>query len=245
MRLVLEERGSPIDGKPIACVTSDLSRKSNNTKTGPMSQEYIYRTDIEPHEALKAGKDTSVCGSCPARSKASGGNGFCYVVVWRDVAANWKAYKAGNVEQLDLGNAKQVRYLTKRPMRLGTYGNPDLMSMGVLDKLASILPNWTGYTHRWREADSRYAKWMMASVETAAEALEARELGWRWFRNKLEGEPLLEGEINCPYPKVTCSQCQLCSGLSKKGKPVSIAVEAHGMNHIVKRYREYRDAMRK
>jgi hypothetical protein len=58
---------SPVDGKPIMFIITNLIRDSENSKTGPMVQSFIMRQDIKPVEAIKSGDDESVCGSCPLR----------------------------------------------------------------------------------------------------------------------------------------------------------------------------------
>jgi len=68
----------------------------------------------------------------------------------------------------------------------------------------------------------------MASVDSVQEAKEAKEAGWRYFRVRPEGAPLISGEIDCPSKiGVTCDDCRLCGGLQRKAKNISI--EAHGV----------------
>ncbi len=52
--------------------------------------------------------------------------------------------------------------------------------------------------------------------------------GWRTFRVRPEGSPLLPGEIDCPAVTrgVSCADCKLCFGAHPSAPSVSI--EAHG-----------------
>ena len=52
------------DQDNIIVLLSGLKTPSKNVKTGPMLQTCIIRSDIHPSEALKAGQDEAVCGSC-------------------------------------------------------------------------------------------------------------------------------------------------------------------------------------
>ena len=63
---------SAIDGEDIVVVLVGLGRPSANAKTGGMLQTHILRADMAPTVAIAAGLDTSVCGDCQHRSKASG-----------------------------------------------------------------------------------------------------------------------------------------------------------------------------
>jgi hypothetical protein len=76
---VVWEGESCLDGAPIVLIVIGFSRKSTNRKTGGMLQSYILRRDVSPLEAVRIGLDPSVCGDCPHRSTASGGEGSCYV----------------------------------------------------------------------------------------------------------------------------------------------------------------------
>jgi len=72
----------------------------------------------------------------------------------------------------------------------------------------------------------------MASVETAAERLEAKILGFRTFRVRGENESLGEREIPCPAAKesnyrTTCDKCRACGGLAAKAR-ADIAIIVHG-----------------
>ena len=105
-------------------------------------------------------------------------------------------------------------------MRFGAWGEPTTVPFDVLESLTAN--GHTGYTHQWRTCDIRYQDILMASVDSPEEKAEAEALGWRTFRPRKPGEPLLAGEIQCPATeaggnKVQCDRCLLCSGNTRKG----------------------------
>jgi hypothetical protein len=78
---------------------------------------------------------------------------------------------------------------------------------------------------------------LQASVDTEAEALEARSLGWRTFRVRLPGEPLLAFESDCE--SVSGAQCIDCLGCHGGRSPCR-SIEIHGCRS--RRYVEFRAA---
>jgi hypothetical protein len=225
---VLYDGPSLIDGEAIAAIVTGIGRPSKNQKTGPMSQCWIIRSDIDPLAAIHCGEDVSVCGSCPLRGNTDTGTCRerpCYVNVAKAVTNVYHAYGRGSYDT----TPDVVRALADhRPSRLGAYGEPTAVPfeawLPVLGEAGR-----TGYTHRWRDCDAEWRRWIMASVDTPAEQVEARNAGWRTFRTRLASEPLMPGEIACPASeeggsRKTCDRCLLCRG----GKGPSVAIIAHG-----------------
>ncbi len=101
------------------------------------------------------------------------------------------------------------------------------MPFEVWRRLLEHARTWTGYTHGWRSCDSRFRQYLMASVETHGEAIDAELEGWRYFRIRRPGAPILSNEVACPYETrtVTCERCLLCSG-ARRAKNLVITV--HG-----------------
>jgi len=58
----------------------------------------------------------------------------------------------------------------------------------------------------------------MASVETEEGRAQAKALGWRTFRVRTAGAPVLKGEAQCPYEGVglQCIRCGACDGLRRR-----------------------------
>ena len=65
---IIYQGPSLIDGAPIMVLAQS---NSNNRKTGDMVQTYIQRSDIDPITASRTGQDSSICGDCIHKGKAS------------------------------------------------------------------------------------------------------------------------------------------------------------------------------
>jgi len=225
---VLYEGPSLIDGEPVVAVLTGLARPSSNLKTGVMSQAWLMRADLDPLAALHRGLDRSVCGDCPGRGCTDSGTcreRFCYVNLSKAVRNVHRAWKRGNYDA-PLSIVEAVA--SYRPTRMGAYGEPTAIPLEAWDPALGKAGR-TGYTHRWRVADPRWKRFLMASVDTPAEQVEARNAGWRTFRVRLPSEPLMPGEVVCPASKeggmrTTCERCLFCKG----GKGASVAIVAHG-----------------
>lgn len=235
---ILYEGPSLIDGAPIVAIA--LTGKSSNRKTGAMVQTYILRADVHPCEAVKDGRDVSICGDCKHRPSQGGA---CYVVVPQGPTSVWKAYKRGRYPHAP----KALRLLgADRAVRLGTYGDPAAVPAWIWSALTRDATKRTGYTHQWRALDSaRIGGAMafhhrdvlrglcMASCDTPEEREEATRAGWRTFRVMTPDEALGAGEFTCPASeeagkRTTCEKCGACSGAQRGTVQASPAIIAHG-----------------
>jgi hypothetical protein len=240
---VVYEGPSLYDGTPIVVVVTGFAGKASaNRKTGALLQSWILRADIDPIAALRAGTDTAVCGTCPHRSKASGGSGGCYVNVGQAPLAVWRAWKRGIYPRVS--DPRELAALVAgRPLRLGSYGDPAAVPVAVWQALGSGAAFRTGYTHGWRTADPALRALCMASADSIADAREAQALGYRTFRVAPFGDAHRErGEARCPASaeagyRTTCSGCPLarsvngaavpgCGGASVTGP--NVVIQAHG-----------------
>ena len=219
---VFYEGTSRIDGtSPVVLIVTLGSR---NTKTGDMDQAWILRRDVHPLVAARNGQDVAICGDCRHRELNARS---CYVNVQFAPAAIYRAYKAGAYER------GRVADLRGRFVRLGAYGDPAAIPLDVWEPMLDKLAGWTGYTHQWRTCSRAFKRFLMASVDTEAEFVEARSEGWRTFRVR-QTPSLLDGEIVCPASReaghrTTCERCRLCSGTAHgNGAAKSIAIYAHG-----------------
>lgn len=103
-------------------------------------------------------------------------------------------------------------------VRFGTYGEPSLHPIEMIESMVQTADNWTGYTHQWKRSDV-LGKYFMASTHTLDESNIAKEQGYRSYI----ATPTPIGEvINCPASKEagyqsSCSKCGLCSGTEGKG----------------------------
>lgn len=208
---------SILDGQPIVGI---VTLRSANEKTGDMIQTWILRSDISPLSAIHTGDDVSICGDCPLRGHGGLERG-CYVNVAQAPLSIWRAYRAGKYPPI-------VGELPNRPVRLGAYGDPAAIPLAAWGEILNR-PR-TGYTHQWR----RFPEWkpyVMASIHTETERVEAHALGWRTFRLVSDISDMSDREVLCPASseagkRTQCINCLLCSGAELKAK--SVVILPHG-----------------
>jgi len=217
--MIIYDGPSMLNGKPIVAILTNINNPSANTKTGDMAQLTIMPKGIKPSDAVKTGEDDSVCGDCNRRPSTAKANGLkpCYVNP-RAPNSIHRAYERGSYST---GIPEQLR----KPMRLGMWGDPAAMPYEIAKGLADSAPKHTGYTHRWRDFPE-FSSICMASVDTEAQRLEANALGFRTYRVRDVGAPLMDGEIACPESdksrNIQCADCGLCAGMAVKAKDISI-----------------------
>jgi hypothetical protein len=229
------EGPSKLDGAPIVVIINKIDAPSANDKTGALVQSFIIRSDINPIEALKTGADASICGQCIHRPilAAELGEAPCYVNVGRSVLAVYNAYKRGRY--VKVSPKKLARILAGKKLRIGTYGDGAAAPVSLWQTLTMYTLDHVGYTHQWQRPGFDHFAWstlVMASADTADEALEAQELSYRTFRVSI-GLDKRVGEISCPASaeagkKTTCENCMLCAGQMKAAKNIVIADHARG-----------------
>jgi hypothetical protein len=235
---------SEIDGSPIVGI---VTTKSENRKTGPMDQLWILREDIPPLTALAHGLDVGTCGRCPFKGD-HGKKRSCYVNVAKAPTTIWGAYsaiKAGLAPFFAEGfypNQESFR------IRLGAYGDPAALPFRVIKMLACSSDGWCGYTHQWRYCDQRFKSYLMASVSSLPEFMNANNMGWRCFITVPVGaSPELaltqrHFEVTqCPSNKgAHCISCLACCGNSARyctdeevfGRNIWIEAHGTGAKHI-------------
>ena len=234
--MILYEGPSQLTGDPIVLIATGANGTSLNHKTGPMVQTYILRRDLPPGDAIRSGQDNAICGECPLRgfvtTIANGEqvnrNRGCYVFVDQSIHTVWQAYRDGQYEPAHVDD------LAGEFIRFGSYGDPVAVPLAIWALLADVSSGWTGYTHQWRlPISAEYRRFLMASVESDADAGLARTAGWRTFRVARAGEPLSPGEFQCPASaeenhRKTCSQCRACDGARAQDQRASVRIFAHG-----------------
>lgn len=232
---------SRVDGKtPVVLIV--CTRDSANRKTGAATvQTMILSQNVHPCTALTSGRDVAVCGTCPHRSKASGGLGTCYVCVAQGPTSAWKSWKNGHKPRANVFAAPGTqdreawaRLLRGRTLRCGTYGDPAAVPWDVWEALASEAGRTVGYTHGWRYTDQRLAAVCMASCDNAADRADAKAAGWRTFSVRLPGQSCGPRESVCPAETrpglAKCETCGRCGGLATPGWDVVITVHGHGVS---------------
>jgi hypothetical protein len=242
--IILYQGPSLIDEAPIVCIANGFT-KVYNEKVGEMIQTWIMRSDVHPCNAMRDGSDVSICGDCKHRNTLNdqgehNKDRSCYVNPLRGPIPVYNAlhnnsYGKFEVDHMDLFIGKELR--------IGTYGDPVAIPVEIWEELLELTTVHTSYTHQWRNCDIRFREFCMASVDTIAEQEEASSLGWRTFRTRRKGTPILKDEFVCPASKeggkmTTCDKCGSCCGLSHKmgflaKSPVIIA---HGQKWIVNNF---------
>lgn len=201
---------SEYDGAPLAVVINGIATPSKNRKTGPMAQTWIIRSDVHPHEAVTTGADASVCADCVFRPAMDSGM-RCYLNMVR--SGPGQAYK-----MLPFYKPMDWSKLEHKKTRIGAYGNPSAVPLSFFDNFD--FHRVTSYEHNWRNCDPAYSEFSMASVSSPEEREEAKARGWRTFRVRMPGDPVLPGEAQCPGSKemgyrLTCAECMVCNGNAK------------------------------
>lgn len=243
--IIIWEGASAIDGAPIRLIATGLVAASSNAKTGDLIQTWIMRADMTPQEAVDSGADESVCGDCPHRGDVVNGknvNRSCYVTIFQAPRNIHKTAESGKYPRVTLDAARAI--FAGRHVRLGAYGDPAAVPFEVWAHVLADAARGTGYTHQWQSCDSRFARYCMASADSAAQGEAARAKGYRTFRVGTPAESLVKGiEFLCPASKeagvkTNCAACLACGGLSSPNR-ASVFIVAHGaaakVNAFVKR----------
>ena len=242
------EYSSVFDGAPcvaiFGCVDNPdgAANPSQNDKTGDFIQACFIRRDVPPDIALKTSDYRSVCHDC---IHGADFQGTCYVQVPRSILTMYKTFHRGRYTRLDLENPFHVDALRTKPFRFGTYGEVTSISSSFWDRFwKAVAPSdWTGYTHQWKRSEMLpFRAFLMASVDSPDELREAWRMGWRTFRVRGIGEPILRGEFECPASELAgkrlqCDSCLACKGLGQRDRkpvngamPGSVTLEVHGQS---------------
>lgn len=239
---ILWEGKSALDGKPIMLIATGLENNSNNAKTGALVQTWILRSDVTPTTATHTGEDRSVCGDCPHRGEIIDGKNVsrsCYVSVFQAPLTIFNTSKRGKYPRIKGENAATL--LAGRNVRLGAYGDPAAVPFHVWDRILKHTARGTGYTHQWKAGDKRFARYCMASADSANEGEVARAMGYRTFRVGRPTEKVMNGqEFLCPASKeagakVNCAACLACGGLDSPNR-ASVFIPAHGAKNKVRAF---------
>lgn len=111
-------------------------------------------------------------------------------------------------------------------VRFGTYGEPSLLPLELVERICNVAKSWTGYTHQWKKKPE-FAPFFMASTHTEDEERIATLIGYRSF---VASPSPIAKFISCPASsemgfKSNCSKCGLCSGTKGKGTKSVIILE--------------------
>jgi hypothetical protein len=218
----------------VVAIVTGLQTGSSNRKTGGMAQTWILDASAKPTDAVKDGRDRSVCGDCRLRGEEENGLGrSCYVTLVQAPNHVWRYWSQGRYPTLRAAEAS--RLLRRRAVRLGAYGDPAAVPVDIWRDLIREAVGWTGYTHQWRRPEHQCLRELcMASVDDRMAKVEAELMGWRTFRVMgNEDRVSAREEVLCPASKeaghlTTCYDCRLCTGVSQRAKAAkSVAIYAH------------------
>ena len=206
-------------------IATGFAHPSDNRKTGDMIQIWILVRSVDPVEAIRTGLDRLICGSCVHRGDGHGGDRSCYVNVGQAPLGIYRAWQAGNYPPL-----RSLEGFTGRKVRFGAYGDPTHLPLPLALAIAGVSSGWTGYTHQWRKPSLQAWKTLlMASVDSIAELVIARSMGWSTFR---VGSEASTGESLCASEAIgtPCSVCLLCAGA--RGGLENVWIPPHGKGAV-------------
>ncbi len=210
-------------------IATGFSTPSDNRKTGDMIQIWILVKSVSPTEAIKLGLDRLICGSCVHRGDGHGKERSCYVNVGQAPLGIWRAWQAGVYLPL-----RSLEVFTGRKVRFGAYGDPTHLPLSLALAIAGVASGHTGYTHQWRKPSLQgWKSLLMASVDTTAELLIARSMGWSTFRVTPDTdhhafEKLCASERN----GTACADCLFCDGARSGILSIHIPVHGKGAVHF-------------
>ena len=211
-------------------IATGFNKSSDNRKTGHMIQIWILVKAVDPVTAIKTGLDRIICGNCRHRGDGTGAGRSCYVNVGQAPLGIWRAWRAGKYPTL-----QWMDIFAGRRVRFGAYGDPTHLPLSLALAIAGVASGHTGYTHQWRKPSlQEWKTLLMASVDTTAELLIARSMGWSTFRvspdmDHRTFETLCASERN----GTPCSVCLGCPGSRNGIQSVWIPAHGKGKRHFI------------
>ena len=204
-------------------IATGFASPSDNRKTGDMVQIWILCKAVNPVEAIRTGLDRLICGSCVHRGDGHGGGRSCYVNVGQAPLGIWRAWKAGRYPTLQFMDC-----FAGRKVRFGAYGDPTHLPLSLALAIAGVASGHTGYTHQWRKPSLQgWRSILMASVDSVAELVIARSMGWSTFRVTSDSNhEATESLCASDRDGTPCADCLACAGV--RGGLRSIHIPAHG-----------------
>ena len=169
--------------------------------------------------------------------------GKCYTHKYRQYAAFVSQLKATysrfeNFETIPYLSAEMqseiLDYSEQKYVRFGTYGEPSLLPIELVQNMAKVSSTFTGYTHQWDKPKfQKFSAFLMASTHNLVDTFAANSLGFRCFqviedRTKLDKTKF----VHCPASdesgsKTSCNKCKLCGGTSGTKVSKNTAIYNH------------------
>ena len=211
-------------------IATGFSKASDNRKTGDMIQIWILCKSVDPVEAIKTGLDRLICGNCRHRGDGTGGSRSCYVNASHAPLGIWRAWKAGRYPVLQFMDG-----FAGRKVRFGAYGDPTHLPLSLALAIAGVASGHTGYTHQWRKPSLQgWKQILMASVDTVAELVIARSMGWSTFRVTPDTDHhTVESLCASDRDGTPCVDCLACAGVRGGLRSIHIPVHGSGAGHFI------------
>ena len=219
-------------------IATGFASPSDNRKTGDMIQVWILVRAMDPVQAIREGLDRLICGQCPHRGNGDGSGRSCYVNAGQAPLGIYRAWKSGAYLPLP-----SVSVFAGRKVRFGAYGDPVHIPLALALAIAGASSGHTGYTHQWRKPSLQgWRGLVMASVDTTAELLIARAMGWSTFRVSPDMDHrTIETLCASERAGTSCADCLACAGSGLRSpavRSVWIPVHGTGRGHFINRSTE-------
>jgi len=193
---------------------------------------------VGPVRSLYEKTDNTICGDCKHRGTT------CYVAVHNAPNQIYRYHKNKKYPLLKDWQS----YFKDRLVRIGSYGDPTVVPVGIWHKILRYCKAHTGYTHLWKNRKNKYYRnFLMASVDSEEERELAHRLEWRTFRVKNKEDVRQDKEIICPASEeagkvLTCATCLYCNG----GKHTEfgrkdVVINIHGLPHKILKFKKLFD----
>tara|TARA_R110001606_G_scaffold398097_1_gene576344 strand:+ start:710 stop:1420 length:711 start_codon:yes stop_codon:yes gene_type:complete len=220
------------DEKNVFVISKSKTSNKKISDGKPLVQTYTFSRDQYNLATTSKGfgmkkffaLDGANCMDC--KFSGNQGSGGCYTHKFNQYVGFLSMLRSIKIEQLTpITNSKVVEIVDLSRdtyVRFGTYGEPSLFPLELIEEMTDVASNWTGYTHQHdKEFAQGYKDFFMASTHTDEEANQRSEDGWRSFIALELGSDA--NAISCPASKeagfvTNCAKCSLCSGAKGKGK---------------------------
>ena len=200
-------------------IEGDSKRKIVQTYTYSLKQYQLVLDSLASGLSIGMANFFNVadtnCLDCPFNSY-----GKCYTHKFQQYCCFTSSLRSiaktfGTIDNIPNYDSSMLTTLTKMSqgtyVRFGSYGEPSLHPIEIIEQMTNVCVNWTGYTHQYTKEN--LGEFFMASTHNTEQTDIARNLGYRSFvatENKL-------GYVSCPASKesgykANCSTCCLCSG---------------------------------
>lgn len=225
-------------------ITIITFNKTSNKKIAATGEKIVqtYHFSREQYEIAQKqtsmkeffSADAKVCMDCPFAVSNGAKLSACYTHKMMQYSGFLSSLRSiGKLMQFDdiptlspLDYDNIVLQCQNLYVRFGTYGEPSLMPIELVERITNVCKSWTGYTHQWKKK-TEYAPYFMASTHSEDEERIASLIGYRSF---VASPSPISQFISCPASsemgfKSNCSKCGLCSGTKGKGTKSVIILE--------------------